>query len=73
MTDTERWAAALLRASDAIKAARIAIQGLTTLTEGDAEMKLTFAASATYGIDALLREADFSHRQLNLPPLEDRR
>jgi hypothetical protein len=68
----EFWGESLVRAQLALKTAQAAIHDLSTQTEGDAEMKLTYAAMSIYGPEALLREADQIHRQLNLP-LEDRR
>jgi len=67
VAETGQWAVACVAASDALRAARAAIQVLEALTEGDAAMKLAFAAAGTYGPEALLREADQIHRQLTLP------
>jgi hypothetical protein len=66
-TDTELWATGWLAAEAATKHAQLAIQRLATLTEGDADMKLVFAACGLQGTLALLREADAAHRQLDLP------
>jgi hypothetical protein len=64
---TTEWTAAWLKACNALKAARLAIGELERLTEdGDADMKLCFAANSTHGAEALLREADQAHRQLAL-------
>ena len=69
-TETELWETAWLEAEAAVRTAQLAIHHLATLTEGDADMKLCYAASGLHGALALLREADGIHRQLALPLAE---